>query len=215
MRTNQQSQYQTAASTAPIHNGHTATAESHEIEDKYNFHDASFRRHFQLNYVDTGRDYEEFYAPAYRYGFELAEEHAGASWEVVQSEAQQHWNSNHESAWSDIADAIRYGWEEQRHPEQLRVHHHGEFEDFQTDFEEHYAEAFADAGPAFAHYAPAYRYGYDLAIDPEHRTLLWADMEPDVRKYWEEEYREQLPWESYRNATRHAWETIRLGAAGV
>jgi len=214
MVTNPQSQHATTESP-PVHSKESPIAEPHEIDDKYNFHDASFRRHYQLNYVDNEHDYEEFYAPAYRYGYELAEQRPNAEWEAVRAEAQQHWRTHHSSAWEEVEEAIHYGWLEQRKPEELRVHHHGQFEDHAASFEEHYAEVFADAGPSFAHYAPAYRHGYDLAIAPEHRTRLWADMEPQVRKYWEEEYEEQLPWESYRDATRHAWETVRAGSPGV
>jgi hypothetical protein len=102
-----------------------ARGDRHNIDDRYNFHDASFRRHYQLNYHDTGRDYEAFYAPAYRFGYELALENAGTNWEMVKREAQRHWQTRHPSAWEDVADAIHYGWEEQRDPEALRVHHEG------------------------------------------------------------------------------------------
>lgn len=210
MKQNPQNQ-QMPPRSPTLHAEGRSNAEPHEIDDKYNFHDSSFRRHYQLNYAENGRGYEEFYAPAYRYGFELAEEQPNTSWEEIQATAQQHWQSQHPSQWTAVADAVRYGWEEQRNPEKLRVHHHKQFDDFQPGFEEHYADTFGGGSP-FAHYAPAYRYGYDLAIAPEYRTHLWDDVEPEVREYWAEEYRDQLPWESYRDASRHAWEAIRAGA---
>lgn len=195
-------------------NGRSNT-DSHEIKDDYNFHDASFRRHYQLNYVDGGRDYEEFYAPAYRFGYELAQQHGGDTWEAVQEEAQSHWQAHHPSAWPDIAEAVHYGWREQREPQELRVDHHGSYGDMRPSFEKHYANTFTGADATFGHYSPAYEYGYTLAVDPDHRTRLWDDLEPTVREYWREEYDEHLPWEHYRDAARHAWYTARGGNPGV
>lgn len=183
--------------------------EPHEIKDEYNFHDASFRRHYQLNYSDNERDYEEFYAPAYRYGYELAQKQSGDNWESVQEEARSHWQTHHSSSWSDVAEAVQYGWREQRNPEELRVHHHNSYQDMQPSFESHFAESFAGSGATFETFSLAYNYGYMLAVDPEHRTRLWDDMEPTVREYWKEEYDEHLPWEHYRDAARHAWHTMR------
>lgn len=94
----------------------------HTIKDAYNFHDASFRRHYQLHYADRGHDYEEFYAPAYRFGYQLSAENSDAAWEQVAQTAEAHWTSMHASSWGDVADAVRYGWVEERNPDKLRVH---------------------------------------------------------------------------------------------
>lgn len=97
----------------------------HAIEDEYNAHDASFRRHYQLNYnLDdpNARPYE-FYAPAYRFGYELAEEHSGVQWHEALEQAKHHWQAKHTSDWEEIADAVYYGWQENRNPEALRVDH--------------------------------------------------------------------------------------------
>jgi hypothetical protein len=196
--------------------------DQHQIEDRYNSHDASFRRHYQLTYHDkpldssrdnpriTPRTYEEFYAPAYRYGFELAEESPTADWKDVEAEAQRHWQSNHTGAWEEVVDAVHYGWKEQRNPEALRVHHYGEFDEYHKGFQRHYLDAMANSGSPFEHYEPAYRYGYDLAIAPGYGTYLWPEIEPEVRQYYETEYADgHLPWEHYRNAVRHAWQSVR------
>lgn len=184
-------------------------ADSHEIEDRYNFHDASFRRHYQLNYHDNPQDYE-YYAPAYRFGYELAEENTGKEWEAVQEAGQRHWQSKHSSDWGEMSEAIHYGWREQRDPDALRVHHQGEYGDYRQGFAAHYSEAMASAGTPFEHYEPAYRYGYDLAIDPAYNTHLWEEVEPGVREYYETEYADgRLPWEHYRTAVSHAWYNVR------
>ncbi len=199
--------------------GNAATSgDEHAIEDRYNFHDASFRRHYQLHYHDlqhdgensTGRNYESFYAPAYRFGYELAEEHSGAEWSAVESQAQQHWQSKHNSAWSDVQEAIRYGWQEQRNPESLRVHHAEPSDLNRKNFQQHYNEAMQESGLAFEHLEPAYHYGYAVATDSTYGTHEWAAVEPGIRKYYESEYAEgEVPWEHYRDAVYHSWYTTR------
>ena len=96
--------------------------DKHPIEDRYNTHDASFRRHYQLNLREDPQSYD-FYAPAYRLGYELAEERSSSSWETVRDEAKTHWQSHHPGTWEQVADAVLYGWREQRNPDELRVHH--------------------------------------------------------------------------------------------
>ena len=183
--------------------------DKHEIDDRYNFHDASFRRHYQIHLSDGGRDYEDFYAPAYRFGYELAEENANKEWGSAMAEAEQHWQNKHGSAWSEVASAVQFGWEEQRNPERHKVDHHGDFDQYRNTFEEHYNAELHEEGMAFDAYVPAYQYGHTLATNPEHRTRLWADVEPEVREYWESEYQDHMPWEHYRTASQRAWNEAR------
>lgn len=184
-------------------------AHRHEIDDRYNAHDASFRRHYQLNYSDSGHDYDDFYAPAYRFGYELAEENGTTNWAACIDRAQTHWQSQHTIAWEEVADAIRYGWEEQRDPEAHRVHH-GPYEDYRQGFEAHHAEMLANSGVSFTDYESAYRRGYDVALDPTYTDLVWEEMEPELRSYYENEYAEgEIPWDNYRDAAYHAWYNVR------
>ena len=205
----------TGVSTANHENGDSQSVpDGHKIDDRYNFHDASFRRHYQLNYSDGAHDYESYYAPAYRFGYELAEEHEGADWASVKNEAQHHWQMKHGSAWQNVATAVHYGWREQRDPDALRVQHHGEYADYRKSFMAHYADAHGEGGGSFEQYEPAYQRGYDLAIDPAYRTHLWTEMEPELRQYYEEEYADgSVSWEHYRSAAQYAWHDVR--AMGV
>lgn len=100
-------------------------AEDHEhpIEDELNMHDASFRRHYQLNYSDQQLEYESFYAPAYRYGYQLSETHPNDTWQQVESQAERQWSANHSIDWNQIAEAVKYGWKEERNPDEVRVNH--------------------------------------------------------------------------------------------
>ncbi len=183
--------------------------EFHSRKDNYNLHDASFRRHYQLTYANGAHDYETFYAPAYRYGFELGEESVGADWLRVEQDAKEYWSSSSSIPWEEVAEAIQYGWMEERDPERLRVHHREQFEDYQPVFQQHFAGTFQETGETFEHFVPLYNYGYNLAIDPTHGAGPWADVEPDVRAMWESEYHSRFMWEDYRSAVRHAWEEVR------
>lgn len=117
MYTDTQTNSQT--SDAAEHNdGH-----KHRIEDDYNIHDASFRRHYQLNYANEPLEYESFFAPAYRFGYELSAENPHAEWDEVEEQAHTEWVANHPVSWASVIDAVRYGWEEERNPNKNRVEH--------------------------------------------------------------------------------------------
>lgn len=202
------------ASPTQAREDETPTGDRHAIDDRYNFHDASFRRDFQLNYSDGAHDYDSYYAPAYRLGYELAAENQDAAWEAIKGEAQHHWQTKHSDSWQNVEKAVHYGWLEQRDPDALRVHHRGEYQDYRKGFMAHYAAELSESNDtSFEQYEPAYQYGYNLAIDPVHRTSLWSDIEPELRRYYEEEYTDgQMPWEHYRSAVEHAWYDVRATA---
>ncbi|MBI1294554.1 hypothetical protein GC175_06310 [bacterium] len=187
-----------------------AHTDRHPIDDKYNFHEASFRRHYQLHFRDDARGFD-FFAPAYRFGYELATESPGMSWERVKDAAERHWRANHQSDWSEMIDLIHYGWVEQRDPDSLRVHHDDdEYEEHRAAFAAHHADTIGEGVAPFEDYEPAYRRGYDMAVDPTYRTHLWSDVEPEVRNYYETEYAEgEVSWERYHSAVYHAWHRVR------
>ena len=93
-------------------------------DDEFNTHDASFRRHYQLNYADDPRSYGSFYSDAYRFGYDLGVHKPDLSWEQVESFARNEWTANHAASWTEIAEAVRYGWTEERDPDKLQVHHY-------------------------------------------------------------------------------------------
>ena len=185
----------------------------HLIDDDYNFHDASFRRHYQLNYRDSGHDYDEFYAPAYRFGYQLSEQNASASWEQMEQQAQSHWATMHVSNWRDVADAVRYGWTEERNPDKLRAHHDNGFDEARPAFENHFSTTLDGLGTSFDTFVPVYSYGYNLAIEPAYGERTWTDVEPEVQAMWEREYHSRFMWEDYRSAVQHAWDEARNRSA--
>ncbi len=81
------------------------------------------------------------------------------------------------------------------------------FETFDQDFRNNYNTRFAKSGYSYDQFTPVYRYGYTLANDPRYSQREWSDIEPDVRRHWEE--RNQGTWENVKDAIRYAWDKAR------
>jgi hypothetical protein len=80
--------------------------------------EAAYRVHHADNFAHRG-EYER-YAPAYRYGSELAGEprHHGRTWDQLEHEARADWQARHpDLAWEDNRSAVRYGWERMMGPD--------------------------------------------------------------------------------------------------
>jgi stress response protein YsnF len=75
--------------------------------------DEDYRRDFQTNYASSGGRYDE-YAPAYNYGYEIANDdrYRGRSFEQVESDLRTDYGRRYpNSAWDRFKNAIRYGWD--------------------------------------------------------------------------------------------------------
>jgi uncharacterized protein (TIGR02271 family) len=82
-----------------------------------------------------------------------------------------------------------------------------DFAMYERDFRKHYDTAFGPRGSPYDHWAPAYRYGYDIATDARYRQRDWAAIETDARRDWEQ--RHKGTWEEFKGAIRYAWDTVR------
>lgn len=71
------------------------------------------------------------------------------------------------------------------------------------DFESRYA----GRGYNYEHVQAAYRYGHDLARDPDYRGRSWSEVEPEARRLFEE--RNPGRWEEFKDAIRNAFEGQR------
>ena len=83
-----------------------------EVEPLSAADDAEFRGHWTSNYGTAG-SFEE-YAPAYRYGSEMArsERYRGQAWNEVENHLRSDWEARHpRSAWDRFKAAVRHGWE--------------------------------------------------------------------------------------------------------
>lgn len=190
--------------------------DTHTTEDEYNTLDATFRRHYQSFYKESTHSYD-YYAPAYRFGFELAKENSRMTWGVAKATAQERWRSSgHTSNWGEVVNAIHIGWKAQRNRDSLRVHHDPKEKDgydlYHNSFQSHYAQIAQDPTLTLAYedVEPAYHYGYTLGREPTSRSRCWDEIESEVRKYYETEYRDgQLAWRDYRDAVQYAWRDVR------
>jgi uncharacterized protein (TIGR02271 family) len=82
-----------------------------------------------------------------------------------------------------------------------------DFSAYEREFRSHYNTALARRGAPYDRWAPAYRYGYDVATDPRYRDRDWTAIEADARRDWEG--RHQGTWEEFKDTIRHAWDTVR------
>jgi stress response protein YsnF len=75
--------------------------------------DTDFRNHFTTNYGNQGAQYED-YGPAYRYGYEAADDprYRGKDFSEVESDLREDYGRRYpNSTWDRIKDSVRYGWD--------------------------------------------------------------------------------------------------------
>ena len=81
----------------------------------YDAYGVDYRNHFQtLPYRDSS-EYGE-YEPAYRYGYDLANDpnYGDAEWDTIEGRARTDWDTRNEGSWDRFKDSVRYGWERVR-----------------------------------------------------------------------------------------------------
>jgi uncharacterized protein (TIGR02271 family) len=84
----------------------------------YTRYEPQFRRHYESTYGTSGLAFDD-YSPAYRYGYQLANDtrYANRPWSEIESAVQRDWNDRYQrdgSAWDQVKDAVRHGWERVR-----------------------------------------------------------------------------------------------------
>lgn len=78
------------------------------------------------------------------------------------------------------------------------------FATLESSFRTHYQSHYASSGFDYSHYRLAYKYGYDLARDPDNRKVNWNIVEPQARAQWDE--RTLGAWNQHREAVLYGWE---------
>lgn len=91
--------------------------------------------------------------------------------------------------------------ESQNHPSQQEL---DTFSTKESLFQDHYQAHFSASRFVYNHYRLAYKYGFDLALDPDHHTMNWTSIEPSARKNWDERILGQ--WKEHRDAVLYGWE---------
>jgi hypothetical protein len=84
---------------------------------------------------------------------------------------------------------------------------------YNSDFRNHYNQYWGTSGRTYTDYEPAYRYGYDLAMDRRYANYGWMELEPEARRRWESEYRHRGTWEDFKDSVRYAWERVKATVA--
>jgi len=81
----------------------------------YDMYDSGFRNHWQTTYGKSGQGYE-YYQPAYRYGYTLANDqrYSGRDWSQIEPEARRDWESRNQGTWDNFKDSVRHSWESVR-----------------------------------------------------------------------------------------------------
>lgn len=81
------------------------------------------------------------------------------------------------------------------------------FMDYASTFHDHYDATYTRQGYTFDTIAPAYQYGYDLALDDQYRQKSWSEVEMDARRDWERKHPDSA-WEDIKDAVSHAWHEV-------
>ncbi|HLT45860.1 MAG TPA: PRC-barrel domain-containing protein [Rubricoccaceae bacterium] len=92
-----------------------------------------------------------------------------------------------------------------------RAHDRGVFADHEELFRRHYRDAYGDLD--YADYAPAYRFGYDVAYDDRYTDRDFEAIEPELREAYYRRHgypmSDNLVWNHVREAVRHAYRHAR------
>lgn len=85
---------------------------------------------------------------------------------------------------------------------------HTDFTDYETRFRNHFDTSYSAGGYSYEQYLPAYRYGYDLAVNDRFQDIDdWSALEPEARRYWDE--RNPGTWDRFKMAVEHAWHEVK------
>jgi uncharacterized protein (TIGR02271 family) len=75
------------------------------------------------------------------------------------------------------------------------------------DFRSHFINYYGTAGDTYENYAPAYRYGYDMASDPRYRGRDFNEVESDLRTDYARRYPTST-WEKIKDSVRYGWDKV-------
>jgi uncharacterized protein (TIGR02271 family) len=158
-----------------------------------------FRRHWNSQYGSAGGSYDE-YAPAYSYGSEMArsDQYQGRKWNEIEPDLRSTWETRHPEhwTWDRVKAAAREGWDRITFNTASR-----------SDWDTHYSSL----GGSYEDYAPAYRYGSEMARSDKYRGRKWNDVESDLKSGWETRHpgeKGASTWERFKAAVRHGWDNI-------
>lgn len=81
------------------------------------------------------------------------------------------------------------------------------FSDYEPEFRKDYQTNYAKNGATYERYAPAYQYGYKLAVDPRYTKSDWLTIESQAQTDWSREGKGT--WEESKAAILSGWHRVR------
>jgi len=75
------------------------------------------------------------------------------------------------------------------------------------DFRSHFTNYYGTTGDTYDNYAPAYRYGYDMASDPRYQGRDFSEVESDLRTDYARRYPTST-WEKIKDSVRYGWDKV-------
>jgi hypothetical protein len=71
--------------------------------------EALFHDHYEKTFGGSGHDFD-FYLPAYRFGYNLANDdrYADKDWALIEPDLRRFWNDHNPGTWDDFKEAIRF-----------------------------------------------------------------------------------------------------------
>jgi len=83
----------------------------------------------------------------------------------------------------------------------------GSRSDIDDDFRSHFTNYYGTTGDTYENYAPAYRYGYDMASDPRYQGRGFNEVESDLRTDYARRYPNST-WERIKGSVRYGWDKV-------
>ena len=76
-----------------------------------------------------------------------------------------------------------------------------------TDFRKDFSSRYAASGGNYDDYAPAYRYGYDIANDPRYKGQDYSQIESQLRDDYGRRYPNST-WDRVKDSVRYGWDKV-------
>jgi hypothetical protein len=75
--------------------------------------------------------------------------------------------------------------------------------------ENYHKQPYYKSGDAYDVYLPAYRFGWESAIQKEYAGRTFNEIEPELMERWEDQHPASQPWSAARLIARDAFQRIR------
>lgn len=89
-----------------------STIRTSEFDTDFDMESPAYRDHYQRDLADTGYPYD-YYVPAYRYGYGLANDarYQNRTWDQVEPDVRRDWEREHPGSWERFKSSIRRAWD--------------------------------------------------------------------------------------------------------